>query len=311
VDNYLTGTPAEKYFYHTAGFVSNGIRVAAASGKVVGPVEGGVDNLRKLLEAYRKLPEADRKPALPKATENGNPNEMPPAPPPGGLALIVYNTPIERNKEGKLIRARNLVAPGPAWVLETPITLNDMHWLTKAEWQTMVPQSPKKGLTGRVPEAVQKRLFMTSGYDWTSAYQNDGLALRSGDLTWVVEEVTENEVQMRLEGFSKVGASPADLKNCSCKNPLGCYHWGCELHYLGFMKIDRSKKAISELRMVALGETITKYNRKILRNDAEVQVVPTALVIELASDCPANRGGWHPLQPQRLRPWFNYWDPGK
>jgi hypothetical protein len=310
VDNYLPGSPAEKKFYEKTGRVSNGFLVAAASGKALGIVSAGVYNLRKLLEAYRRLPEADRKPIVENTAEKGKPNEMPPSPPPGGLTLIVYNTPLERNQEGKLIRARNVPAPGPSWALQTPITLNDLHWLTRAEWQSMVPAKPKKGLSGSVPEAVQQRLFRLSGYDWSSGYQNDFPPLRSGALTWTVEEVAENAVHLRFEGFSKVGGSPEEVHKCSCKNPRLCNHWGCDLHYLGFMKIDRAKQTIVDLRMVALGETTTRYNRKILANDLEVRAVPTGLVIELAPDCPANRHGWPPMAPQLYRTWINYWNPG-
>jgi hypothetical protein len=271
-----------------------------------------VDNLRKLVEEYRGQPEAERKPVLEKDLGKPNPDQMPPAPPPGGLALIVYNTPLEQTADGKLSRAQNLTAPGPSWTLETPITLNDLHWLTRAEWQSLVPLNPKKGQTGRVAQGIQNRLFRLSGYDWTGSYQNDAPALRSGDLSWTVDEVTDKMLSMRLEGFSKVGGSRDDVQKCSCKSVHACNHWGSDLNYLGFMKIDRAQKAIVELRMVALGETHTRYDRKTMKYDNEVRAVPTGLVIELASDCPANRGGWHPLEPYRMRhvP-FNYWDVGK
>lgn len=312
VDNYLPGTPAEKKFYEKTGGVSNGFLVVAAGGKAVGAVEGWEENLRKLVEAYRRLPDAERKPTLEKDLGKADPDEMPPSPPAGGLTLIMYNTPLERTANGELIRARNLMAPGPSWALETPITLNDLLWLTREEWQALVPANPQKGMKGRVPETAQRRLFMFNAYDWSSGYQNDMVRLRSGDLTWVVEEVTANEVRTRLEGYSKTGASLEETQKCPCKDAYGCTHWGSELNYLGFMKYDRSKKAIVDFRLVGLGETLTKYNRKTMKNDPEVQRLPTALAIELASDCSANQGGWHPLAPHRMRhARINYWNPGR
>jgi hypothetical protein len=286
--------------------------VVAASGKRVGGIErGGVDTLRKLVAAYRRLPVADRRPVLEKTSRAGNPDEMPPSPPPGGLALIIYTTALEKTRNGELIRARNLMAPGPSWVLETPITLNDLHWLTHAESQALIPQDPKTGQTGRFPDAVQRRLFRLSGYDWSSTYQNDAPPLRSGDLTWTVQKVSPSVIQMRIEGFSRVGGKPEEVRHCSCKNPKLCNHWGCDLRYLGFIKIDRSKQAIVDLRIVALGETTTRYDRRTLSNDSEVHTVPSGLVIELASDCPANRGGWNPLMPYRMRHFrINYWNLG-
>jgi hypothetical protein len=312
VDNYLAGTPVEQEFYERAGGVSNGFLVVAASGKAVGHVEGWEENLAKLLAAYRRLPDADRKPKLEKDLGKPNPDQMPPVPPAGGLTLIIYNTPLERTAKGDLIRARNLMAPGPSWALETPITLNDLLWLTREEWQALVPQNPQKGQKGRVPETAQRRLFMFNGYDWSCGYQNDALPLRSGELTWVVEEVTENEIRSRLEGFSKVGAGLEEARKCPCKDSYRCSHWGTELSYRGFMKFDRFRKTISEFRLVGLGETTTKHNRTTLRHDREVNVFPTGLVVELAADCPANRNGWHPLAPYRMRhARIDYWKPGR
>jgi hypothetical protein len=138
------------------------------------------------------------------------------------------------------------------------------------------------------------------------------LRLRAGDLHWTVEEVTDSEVRTRIEGFSKVGAAPDECRTCSCKDTYRCNHWGTELVYRGFMRYDRSKKVIRELRLVALGETTTRHNRKTLRHDKHVNVYPTGLVIELAADCPANRNGWHPLAPHRMRhASIDYWNPGQ
>jgi hypothetical protein len=311
VDNYLPGGEENKKFYEKTGAASNGFIVVAAGGKLVKNVEGGVENLRELVKAYRGLPEADRKPELPKSAGKENPDEMPPTPPSGGLTLIVYNTPLEQTSGGELIRARKLTAPGPSWPLETPITLNDLLWLTRAEAQALVPQNPQKGQKGRVPETAQRRLFMYEGYDWECGYQNDVLPFREGDLTWTVEEVDSKEVVMRLEGFSKVGGGPEEMKKCSCRSAHDCNHYGSDLDYHGFMKIDRSKNAIVEFRLVGLGETRTKYNRRIEKYDAQVHQVPTGLVIELASDSPVNRTGWPSMAPHRMRQFrFDYWNPG-
>jgi hypothetical protein len=149
--------------------------------------------------------------------------------------------------------------------------------------------------------AVRQRLFRLSGYDWmiSDRHQHHSPRLRAGDLTWTVEEVTPNAIQLRLEGFSQVGSSAEDVRKCSCKNPGGCEHWGCDLHYLGSVTIDRAKKTIVAFRLVGRGDTFTRLNRKTAAMDTTVHTLPTGVVFELASDCSANRHGWPPLAVER------------
>ena len=55
-----------------------------------------------------------------------------------------------------------------------------------------------------------------------------------------------------------------------------------------------------------------KWNRKTGKDDDELHFYPTGLVVELASDCSANRTGWPSMAPHRHRhEGINYWDPGK
>jgi hypothetical protein len=315
VDSYLVGTPEEKKFYDKAGAVTNGFLVAAASGKRVGWTnadEGAGDPgfLGKLLDEYRRLPEADRKPVLTKSLGQEDPDQMPPSLPGGGLTLIVYNTPLEEKTASReLVRARNLMAPGPSWVLETPITHNELLWLTRDEWQALIPQNPQKGQKGGVPGTAQRRLFRFHGFDWSIGVNQNWMPdLRSGDLTWTVEEVSAEEIRLRLQGFSKVGLGQEDSK----KAKASLDGLGSDLNYLGWMKFNRAKKAIVDFRMVALGETWTKWNRKTEKMDDELHFYPTGLVVELASDCSANRTGWPNAAPRRLlHERINYWDPGK
>lgn len=290
--------------------MSNGFLVVAASGKVVGQVKDW--DVKKLADAYKRLPEIERKPILEKDLGNPDPERMPPTRPPGALTFIIYNTSLDRNDRGDLVRARGLRAPGPGWPLQTPITLNDLLWLKREEWQALIPTQPKKGMTGRLPESALRRLAMFNGFDWYVNYQNNPRQFRSGELRWIVEDVSDTEIRTRIVGFSKVGGDAGATQSCSCKETSSCGHWGAELSYLGYVTIARSDSTIREFKLVALGETRTKFNRRKSSTDTEVNVVPTALVIELASDCPANNHGWHALAPVRMRhARINYWDPGK
>ncbi len=313
LDSYLTGTPVEKAFVDRLGRGgTNCLVVAAASGKQVGTT-ARPGELRKLLEQYRALPEPERKPSIEKETGQGDADKIPPALPEGGLTFIVYQAPIARAAGGEFVRAANLMAPGPSWRLKVPITMNDLVWATPEERKGLIPDGPAKGQKLRFPESLSRRIFVTQGYEWNLAYQNNTLALRAGELAATVEEVTAKEVRMRLEGFSKVGGTEEEIRRCGCEGPRACPHWGCDLAYTGVARIDRARQAIVEFRLIGLGETWTRLKREqgVLGYGSEICRYPTGLAIELPSDCPANRGGWPPLAPQRLRASFDYWTCGR
>lgn len=308
MDNYLLGTPVEQDFYRKTGGITNGFIVVAASGRLVGEVKDW--DVKKFYTAFMRMPESDRKPVLEKDLGTPNPMQMPPTKPVGATTFIIYNTPLDRDVQGKLVRARRLRAPGPSWPLEAPITLNDLFQLTREESRSLMPDQPDVGQSGMIPESAQRRLFMFNGYDWSLSYQNDVLPLRSGDLRWTVEKASETEIRLRLDGYSQVGGAPDALQHCRCNDVNGCVHWGTDLKYRGHAVISRANRTIQELQLVGLGETRTRYNRWKSTFDSKVNVYPTGLVVELASDCPANRNGWHPRAPERmLHAGIDYWNP--
>lgn len=134
------------------------------------------------------------------------------------------------------------------------------------------------------------------------------LPLREGSLTATVESVLGNEVGLRLEGVSKIGATGDSFRECTHEDSYRCGHWGAELAWLGFVKIDRSRKAVTRFELVGLGETHLPRDRRGGKPDGKVHAVPTGVVVELASDCSANRTGWPPLADARLQGYVNYWD---
>jgi len=267
-------------------------------------------DVKSLYTTFMHMPESDRKPVLEKDLGTPNPLQMPPTHPPGATIFIIYNTPLDRDVQGKLVRARRLRAPGPSWPLETPITMNDLFLMTREESRALMPGQPYIGQTGTFPDSAQRRLFMFNGYDWTVCYQNDVMPLRECELRWTVEQVSESEIRLRLDGYSKVGGAAEALQHCQCNNVNGCGHWGTDLKYRGHAVISRSSSSIREFQLVGLGETRTRYNRWSTTFDSKVNVYPTGLVVELASDCPANRNGWHPRAPVRmLHAGIDYWNP--
>jgi len=305
LDSYLTGTPAEKAFVDRLGRGgTNCIVVAAASGKRVGTTFSPSE-LPKLLQEYRALPEAERKPKLEEESGAVDPARLPPELPKGGLSLIVYQASLDRAENGEYIRAANVMAPGPSWKLKVPLTMNDLAWGTEEEYQALIPAGLQKGQRFAFPPSLLKRLVSTQAYDWMVGYQNDVLPIREAELNVTVDEVTAKETRLRVEGFSKVGGTEEQMKSCTCERQRGCGHWGCDLQYYGVLRIDRTRKALSEVRLVGVGTTWTKVKRADSTYGTQVVRYPTGILFELPSDVPANRGAWPPLAPVRLL--NDYW----
>jgi len=307
LDSYLTGTPAEKAFVDRLGRGgTNCLVVAAASGMQVGTTTRPGE-LMPLVEKFRALPESERKPRLEEETGPADPSKLPPELPKGGLALTAYQVSLVRERNGELVRAPNIMAPGPCWPLKVPLTMSDLVWGTAEESRALLSAGTQKGQKALFPPSLFQRIAMTQAYDWMCGYQNSILTLREGELSMTVEEVTAKEVRLRIEGFSKVGGAEEGMKTCACESQRSCPHWGCELRYYGTARIDRSKQALSEFRVVGLGDTWTKVRRADSRYGAEVVRYPTGILLELPADVPANRGGWPPLAPARLNANFDYW----
>ena len=308
LDSYLTGTPAEKAFVDRLGRGgTNCIVIAAASGKRVGTT-AHPGELPKLLGEYRALPESERKPKVEEESGTAvDASRLPPELPKGGLSLIVYQASLARAENGEIIRAPNIMAPGPSWNLKIPITMNDLVWATAEESQALIPGALQKGQKFAFPPSLQKRLVSTQAYDWMVGYQNDVLPIREAELTLTVDEVTAKDVRLRVEGFSKVGGTEEQMKACTCERQRGCSHWGCDLQYYGFLRVDRARRTLSEVHVVGFGHTWTKVNRADSRYGSQVFRNPTGILLELPSDCSANRGAWPPLAPVRLNVNFDYW----
>lgn len=285
---------------------TNCLVVAAASGKQVG-VTTRPGELTKLAEQYRALPESERKPRLEEDSGKADPAMVPPEMPKGGLSLTVYQVSLARAENGEFVRAPNLMAPGPCWNLKVPLTMSDLIWGTAEESKALLPSNPQKGQKVAFPASLFRRVAMTQAYDWMVGYQNSILPLRQGELVMAVEEVTAKEVRLRLEGFSKVGGTEEEMRACTCESQRRCPHWGCDLQYYGFARIDRARQALSEFRLVGLGDTWTRVRRADSKYGTEVARYPTGILLELPADVPANRGGWPPLAPQRLNVGFDYW----
>src|ERR1043166_3164340 len=156
------------------------IAAALISGDTGGP--DGKNNplapkrLKEALEKFKQLPPEKRKASseeLPKSWKD-KPNPYP-HPPAEGLILKQYRRVIHRDAQGKMHRQA---------------LYHDFLWMTKAEWQSLVPEQRRVGESFAAPEFLVSRIALQH-----AQVVNSACALRLNDapkpmLTFTVEEAS-------------------------------------------------------------------------------------------------------------------------
>jgi hypothetical protein len=248
LDTYFRGAGDEMEFCQKIKAGGNHMVVATAGGTVL----GGSDALRmrekelaKILEQFKALPEEERKPKIAVPENVAPPKRKLPAPPENGIILKGYCTYVRADESGKIGRSREwYYRDNPdRWPAETQ---SDMLWLTEAEWRSLLPADPKKGDRFDVAAPIQKRLFCTIGIDYMEGSVNALLA-RETALTLTVDDVAPGSFTMRLDGAAKLGKELED-KARKEKNTRGS-----EVRVLGYVGVDRARKAITRFDIVGLG----------------------------------------------------------
>src|SRR5262249_22590956 len=115
-----------------------------------------------------------------------------PQPPAGGLILKQYLRVLHRDARKELHRQA---------------ISHDFLWMTKSEWQSLVPRRPRRGGSFTAPDFLVTRIGAHHAHVILSAG-----ALRLGSapkprLTLTVEEASPDRVRLRLEGAFRVTES--------------------------------------------------------------------------------------------------------
>jgi hypothetical protein len=255
----------------------------------------------KALEEWAQLPEEERapgaykvEPALPTPIRfrKDGPFQNRPAPPPGGLILKCYTRALARDENGHYQRDAFPFDQSP------PITApqHDFLWLTKAEWQSLIPADVKEGAKFPVPDTIAVRLFccnLLHPIRQSAAWCPEDI--RSGELNLTVECVSPARIHMRLDGFANIQGSP--LSNSELKPPENGTA-GYEAQLLGFLTYDREKKAFSGVEVVALGDywddvAETQAGQRWIRPGRN----PLGIAVVLAADTAADH-----VPPRMLTP---------
>ena len=288
---FLRSAGIDKRWVTSSGYMS----CVSTTGKYLGDMASA-----KVLEEFRKLPEADRKPGA-SAVPDLDPSErLIPSPPAGGLVVKVHARFLTRGDRGEVRYAKvddfPLMGGGPEAVRRFQKFLEpntEYMWLTEQEWKSLVPANPVKGERATVAPAIVERIarfHLTPRRSMTS--EGHGLGkkdVKTAGLTLVIDDVSADRIRFGLEGFIHTGAAYDEAKATSPNGPLG---FGYETALHGILEYDRTKGAFVRFDLAAPGDVWGRWpdaNGKTLFAERPGRT-PFAFAFELArGDSPADR----------------------
>jgi hypothetical protein len=244
------------------------------------------ETLRQGLARWKGLPAAERKPA---AVEVPELTRVDPrytrTLPAGGLVVKSYTRILDRDGKGALVKGSCDRAGGDR-------AARDHLWLTREDWQSLVPADPRKGDRFPMPPRLARRLLRFHLLDNTRgeppSWGDD--EVRAQSLTWAVEAVTPAEVRLSLRGTALLAtaADPAKARR------------GFDAALLGHLHYDRSRKVITRLDLLAAGD---HWGEGTFTRGARPGRRPLGVAFELSPGKePADR-----VPPQAARAIDEYW----
>ncbi len=288
---FLRGAGIDKHWVTSSGYVS----CVSPSGKWLGREPSG-----KVLEAFKKLPKEERRPGAVKVPELIPSERLIPSPPEGGLVLRVHGRFLGRDERGDLrpikgddfpqLRGQESAIRYLQFLFE-PNT--EYMWLTKEEWQSLVPAKPVKEDRLPVASAISERLARFHLSPRRALTSEDGIVARKdikeARLTLVVDDVAPQRVRLLLVGFVHHGSDYDKARATSPNGPLG---FGYETPIHGVLEYDRTKAAFVRFDIVAPGEVWGRWgdaNGKSLAIERPGRS-PIGFAFELArGDSPTDR----------------------
>jgi hypothetical protein len=250
---FLRSAGIDKHWVTSSGYMS----CLSASGKWLGHAPSA-----KVLEEFRKLPESERKPGAVVVPDLAPSECTIPAPPEGGLVLRVHARFLGRDEQGNLRPATPddfpLLRGKPSAGQHIQFLLSpntEYLWLTRKEWQALVPDQPKRGQKLPVPSAISDRMARFHLVPRRALTSEDGIlpksAVRTAELTLTVQDVSAERIQLVLEGFVHTGTDFDPVKATTPNGPLA-FGFATPLH--GILEYDRGKNTFVRFDLVAPGE---------------------------------------------------------
>jgi hypothetical protein len=204
--------------------------------------------LRQVLKSYARLPEAERRPAKP-LEEADRPGT---APPPGGLALTVYDHPLVREdgRYQRMTQRTHFHVRGPQ---------RDCLWLTAAECRSLLPEAPRKGQTDNVPASLAKRIVLFGLLPhvcWQGGMHWDANSFRRGELKLTVAEISPSRVRLRIHGSGLLVSKAHPEYGVDRATFPKDFENRLDARLEGVLEYDPVRKKIGRWDMAALGDYV-------------------------------------------------------
>jgi len=247
---------------------ASGIRLGAFY--AAGGTEHNRRDLDGILKKWQALPENERTPGAVKVGEAGpvadNVRQI--APPDGALILRTYHRLLTRETDGRVRKVKpsdylQLAKLGDkdTWVThfgERWEAQADFMWIKESEWRAIVRPDPEPGNQYPLLEAVADRMtraHLIMGMAYGECGICDKKSVRARDLTLTVTAVSDDRVELRLEGSAALGADYETSENEDRKGAReGRSVQGFEPKVLGYLTYDRKSNAFTRFDVVALGD---------------------------------------------------------
>lgn len=249
---FLRGAGIDKRWVTSSGYM----HCVSPSGKLLGGRAS-----QKVLEEFRQLPEDERKAGAIHVPDL-RPDELTIASPPtGGLVLKVHARFLSHDDDGQLRHARTsdfpLMIDNPGVMRTWRLFLQpntEYMWLTRDEWQSLVPAEPVVGQTLTVDAAIAQRMarfHLTPQRAMTSegGIKSKG-SIKDARLALVVKEASSLRIQMQLQGFVHWGSEYDASKATTPNGPLD---EGFQSTIYGRLEYDRQQRAFTRIDIVAPG----------------------------------------------------------
>ena len=249
---FLRGANIHKRWVTSSGYMS----CVSASGKLLGRRP-----TTKVLEAFEKLPGPERKPGSIKVAELKPGEAVIPSPPEGGLVLKVHARFLARGNNGQLRHARTtdfpLMQDKPNVLRSWQLFLQpntEYMWLTRDEWQAMVPTNPVKGSKRNIDATIAQRMARFHLTPQRATTSEGGIkskrSVKEARLELVVKDVSPQTIRLELQGFVHWGSEYDESRATTPNGPLG---QGYATPLYGRLEYDRTRKAFTRFDIVAPG----------------------------------------------------------
>lgn len=250
---FLRGAGIDKHWVTSSGYMS----CVSPGGTWLGHGPSA-----KVLEEFAKLPATERAPGGVQFVDLKPTERTIPAPPEGGLVLRVHARFLGRDEQNNLRHIQGDDFPqlrGKAASLRSHAFLFEPNteylWLTKPEWQALIPAEPKPGDRVTVAPAVVERIARFHLSPRRALTSEDGIvplkAIKAARLTLHVAAVTPQRLRFTAVGEVHHGSDFDANKATTPNGPLG-FGYATPLHAV--LEYDRKRAAFVRFDLVAPGE---------------------------------------------------------